>query len=154
MFALSGLLFNHESPRRGAEFVTRKISSAVARIQLGLGNEVRLGNLNAKRDRGHARDYVQAMWLMQQQDEPDDYVIATGKSHSVGDFLEEASKCAGIDYLDYLAIDKNHYRPAEVNILQGDASKAKIKLNWSPSISFKRLVHEMVDSDIQWYSSN
>ena len=153
MFALSGILFNHESPRRGAEFVTRKISSAAARIKLGLDNEIRLGNLDAKRDWGHARDYVRAMWLMLQQDEPDDYVIATGISHSVGDFLEEACKCVGIDHREYLAIDENLYRPAEVNILQGDASKAKTKLDWSPSISFQDLVQEMVDSDMRWYAA-
>ena len=153
MFALSGILFNHESPRRGAEFVTRKISSAAARIKLGLDNEIRLGNLDAKRDWGHAKDYVRAMWLMLQQDEPDDYVIATGISHSVGDFLEEACKCVGIDHREYLAIDENLYRPAEVNILQGDASKAKTKLGWSPSISFKDLVQEMVDSDMRWYAA-
>jgi GDPmannose 4,6-dehydratase len=153
MFALSGILFNHESPRRGAEFVTRKISSAAARIKLGLDNEIRLGNLDAKRDWGHAKDYVRAMWLMLQQDEPDDYVIATGISHSVGDFLEEACKCVGIDHREYLAIDENLYRPAEVNILQGDASKAKTKLDWSPSISFQDLVQEMVDSDMRWYAA-
>ena len=153
MFALSGILFNHESPRRGAEFVTRKISSAAARIKLGLDNEIRLGNLDAKRDWGHAKDYVRAMWLMLQQDEPDDYVIATGISHSVGDFLEEACKCVGIDHREYLAIDENLYRPAEVNILQGDASKAKTKLGWSPSISFQDLVQEMVDSDMRWYAA-
>ena len=153
MFALSGILFNHESPRRGAEFVTRKISSAAARIKLGLDNEIRLGNLDAKRDWGHAKDYVRAMWLMLQQDEPDDYVIATGISHSVGDFLEEACKCVGIDHREYLAIDENLYRPAEVNILQGDASKAKTKLDWSPSISFQDLVQEMVDSDLRWYAA-
>jgi len=153
MFALSGILFNHESPRRGAEFVTRKISSAAARIKLGLDNEIRLGNLDAKRDWGHAKDYVRAMWLMLQQDEPDDYVIATGISHSVGDFLEEACKCVGIDHREYLAIDENLYRPAEVNILQGDASKAKTKLDWSPSISFQDLVQEMVDSDLHWYAA-
>jgi GDPmannose 4,6-dehydratase len=153
MFALSGILFNHESPRRGAEFVTRKISSAAARIKLGLDNEIRLGNLDAKRDWGHARDYVRAMWLMLQQDEPDDFVIATGISHSVGNFLEEACKCVGIDHREYLVIDENFYRPAEVNILQGDASKAKTKLGWSPSMSFKDLVQEMVDSDMRWYAA-
>jgi GDPmannose 4,6-dehydratase len=153
MFALSGILFNHESPRRGAEFVTRKISSAAARIKLGLDNEIRLGNLDAKRDWGHARDYVRAMWLMLQQDEPDDFVIATGISHSVGNFLEEACKCVGIDHREYLVIDENLYRPAEVNILQGDASKAKTKLGWSPSMSFKDLVQEMVDSDMRWYAA-
>ncbi len=153
MFALSGILFNHESPRRGAEFVTRKISSAVARIKLGVDNEIRLGNLDAMRDWGHAKDYVRAMWLMLQQNEPEDYVIATGISHSVGDFLEEACKCVGIDHRKYLAIDENLYRPAEVNILQGDASKARAKLNWNPSISFKELVQEMVDSDLRWYAA-
>ena len=153
MFALSGILFNHESPRRGAEFVTRKISSAVARIKLGLDHEIRLGNLDAKRDWGHAKDYVKAMWLMLQQDEPGDFVIATGVPRSVGDFLNQAADCAGIDYQEFLSIDENLYRPAEVNILQGDASKAMSALNWRPSFSFNELVEEMVESDLKWYSS-
>jgi len=154
LFALSGILFNHESPRRGAEFVTRKISSAAAKIKLGIDNEVHLGNLEAKRDWGHARDYVRAMWLMLQQDGPDDYVIATGDSHSVREFLETAFNYVDLDYRDYLVIDEKLYRPSEVNILQGDASKAREKLNWSPTVPFKKLVKEMVESDLEWYSRN
>jgi len=152
LFALSGILFNHESPRRGGEFVTRKITSAVAKIRLGIDNEIRLGNLDARRDWGHARDYVKAMWLMLQQDEPEDFVIATGKSRSVGEFLETAFRYAGLDYNDYLVIDELLYRPSEVNILQGDASKAHQKLQWLPETSFEDLVREMVDSDSEWYT--
>jgi GDPmannose 4,6-dehydratase len=152
MFALSGILFNHESPRRGGEFVTRKVSSSAAKIKLGIENEIRLGNLQAKRDWGHAKDYVKAMWLMLQQDEPEDYVIATGISHSVEELLEAAFNCVGLAYKDYLVIDENLYRPAEVLILQGDASKALKKLKWSPKVSFKSLVQEMVKSDIEWHS--
>ena len=152
LFALSGILFNHESPRRGGEFVTRKITSAVAKIRLGIDNEIRLGNLDARRDWGHARDYVKAMWLMLQQDEPEDFVIATGKSHSVGEFLETAFRYADLDYNDYLVIDELLYRPSEVNILQGDASKAHQKLQWLPETSFEDLVREMVDSDSEWYT--
>ncbi len=151
MFALSGILFNHESPRRGAEFVTRKISSGAAKIKLGIDEKIYLGNLDAKRDWGHARDYVRAMWLMLQQDEPEDYVIATGESHSVKDFLETALNYLDLDYKDYLVIDQKLYRPSEVNILQGDASKAQKKLNWSPSVSFEDLVKEMVEGDLEWY---
>ena len=154
MFALSGILFNHESPRRGSEFVTRKITSSAARIKLGLDKEIRLGNLDAKRDWGHARDYVKAMWLMLQQDEPDDYVVASGESRSVRDFLETAFRYLGLDYHDYLVMDRDLYRPSEVNILQGDASKARTKLKWSPSVSFEDLVKEMVDSDLRWYSDH
>ena len=154
LFALSGILFNHESPRRGGEFVTRKISSAAAKIKLGIEKEVRLGNLEAKRDWGHARDYVGAMWLMLQQDEPDDYVIASGKSHSVRDFLEAAFNYVGLDYRDYFIIDDKLYRPSEVNILQGDPAKASEKLGWSATISFEELVKEMVEGDIEWYSGN
>ncbi|MBW1919390.1 MAG: GDP-mannose 4,6-dehydratase [Deltaproteobacteria bacterium] len=152
LFALSGILFNHESPRRGAEFVTRKITSAAARIKLGLDKEIRLGNLEARRDWGHSKDYVRAMWLMLQHQEPEDFVIATGKSHSVRDFLETAFSCVGLDYHDYLAIDKDLYRPSEVNVLQGDASKARRKLGWEPTVSFEDLVKEMVESDLKWYS--
>jgi GDPmannose 4,6-dehydratase len=152
MFALSGILFNHESPRRGAEFVTRKISSAAARIQFGAEKEIRLGNLEAKRDWGHAKDYVKAMWLMLQQDEPDDYVIATGTSHSVREFLEAAFNYVDLDYHDYLVIDDELYRPSEVNILQGDASKARKKLGWSPQVSFEELVKEMVEGDLKLFS--
>ncbi len=153
LFALSGILFNHESPRRGAEFVTRKISSAAAKIKLGLESKIPLGNLEARRDWGHAKDYVRAMWLMLQQDEPEDYVIATGQSHSVKEFLETAFEYVGLDYRDYLVIDEKLYRPSEVNVLQGDASKARAKLGWSPTISFQNLVAEMVDEDLKWYST-
>jgi GDPmannose 4,6-dehydratase len=153
LFALSGILFNHESPRRGGEFVTRKITSAAARIKLGLEKEIRLGNLEARRDWGHSRDYVKAMWLMLQQDEAEDYVIASGQSHSVREFLQLSFECVRLDYEKYLVIDENLYRPSEVNILQGDASKAKRKLAWSPDVSFKQLVREMVEGDLEWYSS-
>ena len=152
LFALSGILFNHESPRRGAEFVTRKISSAAAKIKLGIDKEIRLGNLEAMRDWGHARDYVRGMWQMLQQDEPEDYVIATGDSHSVREFLETAFNYVDLDYRDYLVMDEKLYRPSEVNILQGDASKARAKLNWSPTVSFEELVKEMVAGDLEWYS--
>ncbi|MFA4909852.1 MAG: GDP-mannose 4,6-dehydratase [Desulfobacteria bacterium] len=153
LFVVSGILFNHESPRRGAEFVTRKISSAAAKIKLGLEKEIRLGNLDARRDWGHSRDYVQAMWLMLQQDEPDDYVIATGESYSVKEFLKEAFSYIGLDYNNYLVIDKELYRPAEVHILRGDSSKARRKLSWAPTVSFKEMVREMVDSDLKRYSA-
>lgn len=152
LFALSGILFNHESPRRGAEFVTRKISSAAAKIKLGIENEVRLGNLEARRDWGHARDYVRAMWLMLQQNEPEDFVIATGESHSVGEFLDLAFRHIGLDYRDHVFIDNDLFRPSEVNILQGDASKAHRQLNWSPTVTFEALVEEMVEHDLAWYS--
>ena len=152
MFALSGILFNHESPRRGAEFVTRKISAGAAKIKLGIEKEIRLGNLEAKRDWGHARDYVRAMWLMLQQDAPEDYVVATGESHSVKEFLEIAFSYVGLNYQDYLVVDENLYRPAEVHILEGDAAKARKKLKWQPTVSFEGLVKEMVDGDIEWYS--
>ncbi|MDF1594086.1 MAG: GDP-mannose 4,6-dehydratase [Desulfobacterales bacterium] len=152
LFALSGILFNHESPRRGAEFVTRKISSSAAKIKLGLEKEIRLGNLEAKRDWGHSRDYVRAMWLMLQQDEPEDFVIATNQSRSVKEFLEIAFGLVNLDYKDYLVVADELYRPSEVNVLQGDASKARKKLNWSPTILFEELVKEMVESDLAWYS--
>jgi GDPmannose 4,6-dehydratase len=153
LFALSGILFNHESPRRGAEFVTRKITSSAAKIKLGLEDEIRLGNLDARRDWGHARDYVKAMWLMLQQDEPEDFVIATGKSRSVGELLETAFRYAALDYSDYLVIDELLYRPSEVNILEGDSSKAHQKLQWLPETSFEDLVREMVDSDLEWHTT-
>lgn len=153
LFAVSGIFFNHESPRRGTEFVTRKISSGAAKIKLGLEKEIRLGNLDAKRDWGHSRDYVRAMWLMLQQDEPDDYVIATGEAYSVKEFLKEAFNYIGLDYNNYLVIDKELYRPAEVYILQGDSSKARKKLSWAPTVSFKEMVREMVDSDLKRYSA-
>jgi GDPmannose 4,6-dehydratase len=147
MHASSGILFNHESPRRGFEFVTRKITSGVARIAAGKSKELRLGNLDAKRDWGHAREYVQAMWLMLQQPEPDDYVIATGQTHTVREFAELAFAHAGLDYRDYVMPDADLFRPAEVNILQGDASKARQKLGWEHRIGFEALVREMVEAD-------
>ena len=134
-------------------FVTRKISTAAAKIKLGIEKEIRLGNLEAKRDWGHARDYVKAMWLMLQQEEPGDFVIATGQSHSVREFLETSFNYVDLDYHEYLVIDDELYRPAEVNILQGDASKARAKLNWSPTVSFEDLVKEMVESDLAWHSN-
>lgn len=154
LFALSGILFNHESPRRGAEFVTRKITSGAAKIKLGLEREIRLGNLDAKRDWGHSRDYVKAMWRMLQQEEPEDFVIASGQSHSVKEFLDTAFSCLDLDYRKYLVVDQDLYRPSEVNILQGDASKARRKLGWSPEIRFENLVREMVDGDMEWYTKS
>jgi GDPmannose 4,6-dehydratase len=147
MHASSGILFNHESPRRGFEFVTRKITSGVARIAAGKSKELRLGNLDAKRDWGHAREYVQAMWLMLQQPEPDDYVIATGQTHTVREFAELAFAHAGLYYRDYVMPDADLFRPAEVNILQGDAGKARQKLGWEHRIGFEALVREMVEAD-------
>jgi GDPmannose 4,6-dehydratase len=152
LFALAGILFNHESPRRGGEFVTRKITSAAAKIKLGLDKEIRLGNLEAKRDWGHSRDYVRAMWLMLQQPQPDDFVIASGQSHSVKEFLETAFSYLNLDYRTYLVVDQDLYRPSEVNILQGDASKALQKLKWVPETRFESLIQEMVDGDMKWYS--
>jgi GDPmannose 4,6-dehydratase len=152
LFALSGILFNHESPRRGGEFVTRKITSGAARIKLGLDREIRLGNLDAKRDWGHSRDYVRAMWLMLQQGEPDDYVIATGETHTVRELLEKAFGCLGLDYRNHVVVDEQFYRPAEVHVLQGDASKAMKKLNWAPTVSFEGLVQEMVEGDLRWHT--
>lgn len=152
LFALSGILFNHESPRRGGEFVTRKITSSAARIKLGMDQEIRLGNVDAKRDWGHSRDFVRAMWLMLQQDEPEDYVIATGVSHTVRDFLETAFDIVELDFHDFLVIDDSLYRPSEVNVLQGDATKAWSRLGWHPTTSFHDLVREMVESDLAWYS--
>src|SRR6266480_7299189 len=147
LHASSGILFNHESPRRGFEFVTRKITSGAAAIAAGKSRELRLGNLDAKRDWGHAREYVQAMWLMLQQAEPDDYVIATGQTHTVREFAELAFAEAGLDYSGYVVPDPDLFRPAEVNLLQGDASKARQKLGWEHRIGFEALVREMVDAD-------
>jgi GDPmannose 4,6-dehydratase len=149
IFACNGILFNHESPRRGETFVTRKITRALARIKLGLEKKLYLGNLNAKRDWGYAGDYVEAMWLMLQQDEPDDYVIATGESHSVKEFLEEAFSYAGLDWREYVEVDPRYFRPTEVDSLLGDASKARKQLGWEPRIRFKELVKLMVDADLQ-----
>jgi GDPmannose 4,6-dehydratase len=154
LFALSGILFNHESPRRGAEFVTRKITSAAAKIKLGIEDNIRLGNLEARRDWGHAHDYVKAMWLMLQQKEPEDFVVGTGQTRSVRDFLETAFSYVGLNYHDHLVIDDQLYRPSEVNVLQGDASKAHRKIKWHPAISFEDLVKEMVDSDLGWHTTS
>ncbi len=148
MFASNGILFNHESPRRGETFVTRKITRAVARIKAGLQQKLYLGNLDAKRDWGYAREYVEAMWLMLQQDQPDDYVIATGESHSVGEFLTKAFSQVNLDWHDYVEIDPKYLRPAEVDLLIGDASKAKRVLGWEPKVSFNELVRLMVDADV------
>jgi GDPmannose 4,6-dehydratase len=148
LFAVSGILFNHESPRRGLEFVTRKVTDAVARIKLGLARELRLGNLDAQRDWGFAGDYVRAMWLMLQQRAADDYVIATGESHSVRELVEIAFGHAGLSWQDYVKIDPAFLRPAEVDHLIGDASKAKAELGWTPTVSFDGLVRMMVDADL------
>jgi GDPmannose 4,6-dehydratase len=147
--ASSGILFNHESPRRGYEFVTRKITSHVAAIKKGKTDHLQLGNLDAKRDWGHAQDYVEAMWLMLQPDEPDDYVIATGNTHSVREFCEKAFSHVGLDYQEFVQTDPKLFRPAEVALLQGDASKAKRVLGWEPKKSFDELVREMVDHDME-----
>jgi GDPmannose 4,6-dehydratase len=147
LHACNGILFNHESPRRGFEFVTRKITSGVARILAGRSRSVQLGNLEAKRDWGHAREYVNAMWLMLQQPEPDDYVIATGETHTVREFAELAFSHAGLDYKDYVETDPTLFRPAEVNLLLGDHTKARMKLGWNPSVTFEALVREMVEAD-------
>jgi GDPmannose 4,6-dehydratase len=149
MFIACGICFNHESPRRGIEFVTRKISDGVARIKLGLSNELRLGNLDAKRDWGYAGDYVKAMWLMLQQDKPDDYVIATGETHSVREFVEIAFQVVGLDWRKYVVIDERFYRPADVPLLQGDPSKAMRVLGWKPETTFKELVKMMVEYDLE-----
>lgn len=149
MFAVNGILFNHESPRRGETFVTRKITRAVAHIKAGLQDKLYLGNLDAKRDWGYAKEYVEAMWLMLQQDQPDDYVIATGETHSVREFCEEAFGYVGLDWRKYVEIDPRYFRPAEVDILIGDPSKAKRVLGWEPRTKFKDLVRLMVDADME-----
>ncbi len=148
LFAASGILFNHESPRRGLEFVTRKITDGVARIHLGLGDSLALGNLEAQRDWGHAADYVRAMWLMLQQEEPDDYVIASGQMHTVGEFCRLAFGHVGLDWQKYVTSDPRFFRPAEVHQLVGDSTKAREKLGWTPAIGFEQLVAEMVDADL------
>ncbi len=148
MYCAGGIVFNHESPRRGFEFVTRKITSTLARIKFGLASELRLGNLEAQRDWGHAEDYVRAMHLMLQQPEPDDFVVATGETHSVREFCEAAFAVAGLDYQDYVKIDEFFYRPAEIDLLVGDAAKARSVLGWKPEHSFSDLVEEMVRNDI------
>jgi GDPmannose 4,6-dehydratase len=148
LFACSGILFNHESPRRGLEFVTRKITHTVARIKLGLANELRLGNLEARRDWGFAPDYVRAMCMMLQHDRPDDYVVATGETHSVREFCQEAFGCVGLDWEKYVVADPRYYRPAEVDLLVGDAGKAGRVLGWKPAVTFRDLVRIMVDADL------
>lgn len=149
MFACNGILFNHESPRRGETFVTRKITRAVARIKAGLQKELYLGNLDAKRDWGYAKEYVEAMWMMLQQPEADDYVIATNETHSVREFLEEAFTHVGLNWEDFVKLDERYLRPTEVDLLIGDYTKARTKLGWQPKTSFKELVRIMVDADIQ-----
>jgi len=149
LFACSGILFNHESPRRGFEFLTRKITNAVSGIKLGLTKKLKLGNLDAKRDWGYAGDYVKAMWLILQEDKPDDYVIATNETHSVKEFAELAFKLVGLNWKDYVVIDKALYRPSEVHELQGDYNKAKKKLGWKPTVRFEELVKMMVNSDLK-----
>lgn len=149
MYACSGILFNHESPRRGVEFVTRKVTDAVARIKLGLQSELRLGNLNAQRDWGFAGDYVKAMWLMLQQDKPDDYVIATGETHTIEELVQIAFTHADLNWRDYVVIDPRFVRPAEVDLLLGDATKAKKELGWRLEVDFEQLVKMMVDSDLE-----
>jgi GDPmannose 4,6-dehydratase len=149
LYACNGILFNHESPRRGETFVTRKITRAIAYIKAGLQQKLYLGNLEAKRDWGYAKEYVEAMWLMLQQEKPDDYVIATGETHSVREFCEEAFDYAGLDWRDYVEIDQRYFRPAEVDLLVGDASKAKKQLGWEPKTRFRDLIRLMVDADIR-----
>ncbi|MEH7178584.1 GDP-mannose 4,6-dehydratase [Neobacillus vireti] len=149
MFACSGILFNHESPRRGLEFVTRKVTNTVAKIKLGLVDELRLGNLDARRDWGFAGDYVKAMWLMLQQNTPDDYIISTGETHSVEELVNIAFSYVGLDWRNYVIIDRNLIRPAEVDLLLGDCTKAKEKLAWKTEVSFKELIQMMVDADLE-----
>ncbi|MFB0546294.1 MAG: GDP-mannose 4,6-dehydratase [Anaerolineae bacterium] len=149
LFACSGILFNHESPRRGLEFVTHKATHGVAKIKLGLADELRLGNLDARRDWGYAGDYVKAMWLMLQQGEPDDYVVATGATHSVRELCEVAFDHVGLNHEDYVVVDPRFFRPAEVDLLVGDATKAKTRLGWAPTVTFDELIHMMVDADLE-----
>ena len=154
LFAVSGILFNHESPRRGFEFVTRKISSHAARIKLGLAKELRLGNLDARRDWGHAKDYVKAMWMMLQADSPDDYVVGTGESHSVREFVKIVFDYLGLDYREFVTTDQMYYRPAEIYNLVADASKARSKLGWNSNYRFIDLAQEMVESDLRLFQKN
>lgn len=149
IFAVSGILFNHESPRRGLEFATRKVTDGVARVKLGLESRVCLGNLDARRDWGYARDYVRSIWMMLEQDEPEDYVIATGEAHTVRDLCEVAFSHVGLDWEDHVVVDPKFLRPAEVNCLLGDATKAREKLGWRPEVSFEELIHLMVDADLE-----
>ena len=153
LYAVSGILFNHESPRRGLEFVTRKVTDGVARIKLGLSREIRLGNLEARRDWGFAGDYVRAMWLMLQQDTPDDYVIGTGKTWSVRQLCDTAFRCVGLDYRDYVVQDDRFFRPAEVDLLVADASKSRDALGWEPDVTFEQLIEMMVQADLARYSA-
>ena len=152
LFACSGILFNHESPRRGKEFVSRKITDGVARITYGLAAELKLGNLEARRDWGYAGDYVKAMWLMLQQESPDDYVIATGETHSVRELVQIAFARAGLDWREHVVEDPELTRPAEVNLLQGDASKAKRVLGWEPEVGFREVIEMMMDADVERYA--
>ncbi len=154
MFCCSGLLFNHESPRRGKEFVTRKVTDGAARIKMGLAKELRLGNLDARRDWGFAGDYVQAMFLMLQQDRPDDYVVATGAAHTVGELVRVAFDHVGLDWKKYVVQDPSLIRPAEVDLLIGDSSKARRQLGWKPSVNFEQLVRMMVDADLERLKKN
>ncbi|HXG87643.1 MAG TPA: GDP-mannose 4,6-dehydratase [Vicinamibacterales bacterium] len=154
MYAVAGILFNHESPRRGLEFVTRKVTDGVARIKLGLAHELRMGNLDAKRDWGFAGDYVRAMWLMLQPDQPDDYVIATGHAHSVRDLVEAAFGHVGLDWQEFVKMDERYIRPAEVDLLIGDATKANNELGWTAEVDFRSLVTMMVDADLQRLRAN
>src|SRR3954451_24566862 len=149
LFACSGILFNHESPRRGLQFVTRKVTDAVARIKLGLTDQLGLGNLDAQRDWGFAGDYVRAMWMMLQQEQPDDYVVAMGETHSVSEFLEIAFSSLGLDYRDFVEFDPRYTRPSEVDVLLGDPTKAREKLGWKPEVDFKGLVRMMVEHDLE-----
>jgi GDPmannose 4,6-dehydratase len=149
MHVSNGILFNHESPRRGENFVTRKITLGVAAIKKGTAKELRLGNLDARRDWGFAKDFVEAMWLMLQQDQPGDYVVATGETHSVREFCEEAFGCVGLDWKEFVKVDPKYFRPAEVDLLLGDPSRAKAKLGWQPRVTFKELVRLMVEADLE-----
>ncbi len=149
LFACSGILFNHESPRRGLEFVTRKVSDGVARVKLGLAKDLRLGNLDAKRDWGFAGDYVEAMWMMLQQDEPDDYVVAMGENHTVQELVEIAFGVVGLDWREFVKVDPAFMRPAEVDLLIGDSTKARTKLGWKPRMAFPDLVRAMVEADVE-----
>jgi len=149
LFACNGILFNHESPRRGETFVTRKITRAAGRIKMGLQSKLYLGNLEAKRDWGYAGDYVEAMWRMLQQDQPDDYVVATGESHSVREFLDEVFGYLDLDWREYVEIDPRYFRPTEVDVLQGDASKARTKLGWEPKVTFRQLARMMTEADLK-----
>jgi GDPmannose 4,6-dehydratase len=149
IFAVSGILFNHESPRRGLEFVTRKVTNAVARIKMGVQKELRLGNLDAKRDWGYAKDYVRAMWMVLQQETPEDYVVSSDRTHTVRDMCEVAFSHVGLDWREYVIEDPEFFRPAEVHALLGDSRKARAKLGWAPEVSFEDLIRLMVDADIE-----